>query len=65
MDDDRLLAELEPTAIKLLERHLSTAKEWFPHEMVPWSRGRDFVEGERWDPAASTLCDGARAARCS
>ena len=56
VDDAPLLAELEPTAVKLLERHLSTAKEWFPHELVPWSRGRDFDEGERWDPAASKLC---------
>ena len=32
----------------LLERHLATAKEWFPHELVPYSRGRDFVPGEAW-----------------
>ncbi len=62
VDDDQLLAELEPTAIQLYERHLSTAKEWFPHEMVPWSRGRDYVVDEAWDPAQSTLCDGARSA---
>ncbi len=62
MDDDQLLAELEPTAIKLYERHLSTAKEWFPHEMVPWSRGRDYDAGEAWDPEQSTLCEGARSA---
>ena len=55
VDEAPLLAELEPTAVKLLERHLSTAKEWFPHELVPWSRGRDFDEGERWDPAASKI----------
>jgi acyl-[acyl-carrier protein] desaturase len=62
VDDDALLAELEPTAVKLLERHLSTAKEWFPHEMVPWSRGRDYAEGEDWDPERSSLCPGARSA---
>src|SRR5712692_8849420 len=62
VDDDALLAELEPTATKLLERHLSAAKEWFPHEMVPWSRGRDYVAGEGWDPDKSTLCAGARSA---
>ncbi|MFI5054741.1 MAG: acyl-ACP desaturase, partial [Acidimicrobiia bacterium] len=62
MDDDALLAELEPTATKLLERHLSAAKEWFPHEMVPWSRGRDYVAGEDWDPEQSTLSPGARSA---
>ena len=51
MDDAALLHELEPAVVGLLERHLETAKEWFPHELVPWSRGRDFVPGEEWDPA--------------
>jgi acyl-[acyl-carrier-protein] desaturase len=45
-----LITELEPTVEQLLERHLGGAKEWFPHELVPWSRGRDFVPGEAWDP---------------
>jgi acyl-[acyl-carrier-protein] desaturase len=46
MNDSALLTELTPVAERLLERHLRTAKEWFPHELVPWSRGRDFVRGE-------------------
>jgi acyl-[acyl-carrier-protein] desaturase len=62
VDDAQLLAELEPTAVKLFERHLGTAKEWFPHELVPWSRGRDYDDGECWDPEATKLCDGARSA---
>jgi acyl-[acyl-carrier-protein] desaturase len=62
VNDDELLAELEPTAITLFERHLGTAKEWFPHELVPWSRGRDYAEDERWDPDSMKLCDGARSA---
>ena len=43
---------------QLLERHLGTAKEWFPHELVPWSRGRDFDEGEAWDPETAKLVPG-------
>jgi acyl-[acyl-carrier-protein] desaturase len=62
VDDAQLLGELEPTAVKLLDRHLSTAKEWFPHELVPWSRGRDYDADEVWDPEAMKLCDGARSA---
>lgn len=50
MDDRDLLAELEPVAGKLYDRHDRTAKEWFPHELVPWSRGRDFEAGEAWEP---------------
>ncbi len=45
-----LLSELEPTAARLVERHLATSKEWFPHELVPWSRGRDFEPGASWSP---------------
>ena len=41
------VTELEPTAARLLDRHLASAKEWFPHELVPWSRGRDFEPGSR------------------
>ncbi|MFZ9356000.1 MAG: acyl-ACP desaturase, partial [Ilumatobacteraceae bacterium] len=41
MTPAELLAVLEPTAAKLYDRHMGVAKEWFPHEYVPWSRGRD------------------------
>ena len=50
MDDRALLVELEPTAAKLYDRHDKTAKEWFPHALVPWSRGRDFEPGVEWEP---------------
>ena len=50
MDQDVLLTELEPVAARLLDSHLAAAKEWFPHEYVPWSRGRDFEPGVDWDP---------------
>ena len=46
--DKVLLAELTPVAEALLERHLAQAKEWFPHEIVPWTRGRDFDPGVAW-----------------
>jgi acyl-[acyl-carrier-protein] desaturase len=50
MDQSALLAELEPRAAELLERHLATAREWFPHALVPWSRGRDFDRDDDCDP---------------
>lgn len=50
-----LLAELTPTMERLLDRHLAQAREWFPHEVVPWSRGRDHVTGEGWSPADSAV----------
>jgi len=36
MDDATMLAELQPTAERLVERHLGMAKEWFPHDLVEW-----------------------------
>ncbi len=38
------------------------AKEWFPHEMVPWGRGRDFEPGESGDPDEVAMPDGVRSA---
>ena len=54
----KLILDLEPVVEKELDRHLSMAKEWFPHQYVPWSRGRDFdgpLGGEGWTPEDSTL----------
>src|SRR5437868_11502359 len=62
MDDTALISELEPTVERLLERHLAAAKEWFPHEFVPWSRGRDFIADESWDPSGTSLSEAARVA---
>jgi acyl-[acyl-carrier protein] desaturase len=59
-----LLAELEPTVTQNLDRHLATAREWMPHEFVPWSLGRDFADlgGEPWSVEQSTLSPIARTA---
>src|SRR3954462_3909966 len=62
MDDIGLLDALRDDVATLFDRHLTTAKEWFPHELVPWSRGRDFEEGESWDPGAFPLPDAVRSA---
>jgi acyl-[acyl-carrier-protein] desaturase len=55
MDEAALLHELEPTVDRLFQRHLATAKEWFPHEHVPYGRGRDFVPGVAWTEADADL----------
>jgi acyl-[acyl-carrier-protein] desaturase len=62
MDDELLLRELAPAAERLLERHLTTAKEWQPHEYIPWSRGRDFEPGEVWHETPSTPPPAVRSA---
>ena len=53
--DEALLDELEPVVARLLDRHLATAREWFPHELVPWSEGRDFRPGEEWSGGCRPL----------
>ena len=53
-----LLEVLEPTAAKLYDRHMGVAKEWFPHEYVPWSRGKDFDPERPWSPSDADFGDG-------
>ena len=52
-----VLYELEPVVAQNLDRHLTMSREWFPHDYVPWSRGRDFafLGGEDWQPEDSPL----------
>ena len=60
-----LLRELEPTVEVNVDRHLATAKEWFPHEYVPWSVGTNFdgvLGGRPWEPEQSKLSEVARTA---
>ncbi len=62
-----LLSELEPIVEAELNRHLATTKKWYPHEYIPWSQGRDFVDlgsgnFEAWDASQSTLGAVARKA---
>jgi acyl-[acyl-carrier-protein] desaturase len=55
VDDIRLLRELEPVVERLLERHLETAREWFPHQHVPYGRGRDFDAEHAWSVESADL----------
>ncbi len=64
MDDAALLRELEPVAEANINRHLSTTKDWYPHDYVPWEQGRDFAAlgGTDWCIEQSQLGEVARAA---
>ncbi|MEE1826465.1 acyl-ACP desaturase [Streptomyces sp. BE20] len=56
--DARLILALEEVVEKELDRHLKVAKEWMPHEFVPWSQGRDFdgvLGGEAWELGQSKV----------
>jgi acyl-[acyl-carrier-protein] desaturase len=62
MDTPQLLAELEPVVARLYERHLSSAREWFPHELVPWDRIADGDPRDEWSESRSPMPDGVRSA---
>ncbi len=59
-----VLTELEPVVAENLDRHIRMAKEWHPHDYVPWDEGRNFafLGGEDWSPAQSQLDETAKAA---
>ena len=57
MEVAQILAEIEPVAGRLLERHMGVAKEWFPHEMVPYDRGKNFESGAQWSPGDADFGD--------
>src|ERR671921_764877 len=59
-----VLIELEPVVAQNLDRHERMAKEWHPHDYVPWDEGRNFafLGGEDWSPEQSRLDETAKAA---
>ena len=59
-----VLTELEPVVAQNLDRHIAIAKEWHPHDYVPWDEGRNFafLGGEDWSPEQSRLDETAKAA---
>jgi acyl-[acyl-carrier-protein] desaturase len=57
----QLLEHVEARLATATDRHFSVAKEWFPHEYVPWSEGSDF-DGTPYDDAQSRLSPAVRAA---
>lgn len=64
--DAQLLYALEEVVEKELNRHLKVAKDWMPHEYVPFSDGRNFPgifeDGEAWETGQSKVTDIGRIA---
>ena len=62
---DGLVRDLDPVVATEIERHLTMAKEWFPHEYVPWAEGTNYdgiYGGDAWDPSQSPVDGVARTA---
>ncbi|NLG55513.1 MAG: acyl-ACP desaturase [Rhodococcus sp.] len=64
LTDRELLHELQEVAEQEVNRHLSMAKEWHPHDYIPWDDGQNFamLGGLDWDPEQSKLSETAKAA---
>jgi len=65
LSQTELLRELDQVVVGELDRHEKVAKEWFPHEYVPWSEGRNFdgrMGGEQWTESDSEVSEVARSA---
>ena len=65
LSQTEFLLELNPVVEGELNRHIPVAKEWFPHEYIPWSEGRNFdglLGGDAWLETDSKLTDVARTA---
>ena len=62
MNETALLHELAPEAERLLERHLSVAKEWFPHQLVPWDRAAKADPRHPWEIEAHPMDEAVRQA---
>jgi len=65
MTQTALLRALDQVVVGELNRHEGVAKQWFPHEYVPWSQGRDFdglMGGDQWSESDCEISDVARSA---
>jgi acyl-[acyl-carrier-protein] desaturase len=54
-----LLSAIEPEIRRLYDDHRKRRIHWYFHELVPWERGRSFVE-EPWDASQCTISEVAR-----
>ncbi len=60
--DAPMLEALAPKVEALLERHLRTTVEWFPHRFIPWSRSHEFDSDYEWSPDQAGLSSEVRSA---
>ncbi len=62
MKDRAVLEELAPVVSGLVDRHLGAAREWFPHELIPWELGPSVRPDQPWSEDESRIPAGVRSA---
>ncbi len=60
-DQYELLDVVEPVVEKLMAQHQERRQVWYFHEVVPWEKGRSFVD-EPWDESHATVSPEVRTA---
>ena len=57
-----LLLQLEPVVERELNRHIAQAKDWYPHDYIPWNEGTNFAHlgGQDWTPEQKRFSEAAR-----
>ena len=60
--DVPMLEALAPRVEVLIERHLETTVEWFPHKLIPWGQSREFDSDYEWAPEEVNLPQEVRSA---
>ena len=58
-EEFELLKEVEIDAAQLSKEHSERRNHWYFHDLVPWERGRSFVETP-WDESQCTINERAR-----
>lgn len=58
-EEFELLAAVEADAAQLSKEHSERRNHWYFHDLVPWERGRSFVETP-WDESQCTINERAR-----
>jgi acyl-[acyl-carrier-protein] desaturase len=54
-----LLEAVEPAVATLIAEHQERRKDWYFHDLIPWERGRNFLEVP-WDESQCTINERAR-----
>jgi acyl-[acyl-carrier-protein] desaturase len=54
-----LLEAVTPAVRQLIDEHRQRREHWYAHELVPWEKGRNFID-EPWDESQCTISPEAR-----
>lgn len=62
MEKIQVFGEIVDKIEDAINHHLSRDNQWYPHEYIPWSEGKNFtyLDGKDWEPSDAKLDDHIR-----